>query len=181
MRIFLIIIFTTHFSFSQEIEFSKKYEPSGAKDIKTKAEIIDQGKKLLFSMEYQWMKPIAYHFIELTLSIDKHDCFTGRKNGMMIEFVDDSNIELMQFSETNCSDDNITIKFSLHNKENNKSTLYFRKQGENLEKLLTTKIEKIKIYGYEGLHDFIIDEEQQNVIEKHIHALIEEKNSDLFD
>ena len=73
----------------------------------------------------------------------------------------------MQFSDTDCSSV-LRADYYLLNREDSDKPIWREVMADNISKLLTHKVLKIRIYGSKYYNDFVLKPEKQNSILEHL-------------
>jgi len=170
--------------FSQRIEVNKIDDFTKSHIIKTnmlestnpnrvifkKSDYIDITNELLFSMSYYKSSDTTeVYYMSVMFTVDL-GCLSQYDGKMMVILDDNTVLTFMQFSNTDCSSV-LRADYYLLNREDSDKPIWRETMADNILKLLSHKVFKIRIYGSKYYNDFILKPEKQNIISSHLNII----------
>lgn len=180
--LFTLGILVFNFTFSQEIkiETNKIDEYNDIRTIATSFvsninylnnDYVDINNSLLFSIVCSKSKEhFEYYSISFLTTNASLGCLSKYDGKCVVFFENEETLEFVQVSETNC-DNRISATYSFISREFKENPEFFNIMLNNLQKMLSNKVKKIRIYGTKKSVDFILKEDKQDIIIKHIKAI----------
>jgi hypothetical protein len=186
--VFVLAILVFNITYSQEvrIETNKVDEFNGTKSITTslsagkytkRSDYIDLDGSLLITLGYSLSADSVelYIFNIFTTRANKLGCLSEYNGKCIFLFEDGETQELTQFSNTNCNSNSLYAMYVFWKRDQIDYPEIRDIMFTNIEKASTKRINKIRIYGTEGIADYTLKEEKKDILIKHFKVINESK------
>lgn len=186
--VFTLLIFIFNLATSQEIKIriNEVDEFNGTRTIATSPstgndfkldDFIDVDGTLIINAFYSKDKEgNGGYFINLLTTRNKPlGCLSEHDGKCILLFDNGETLELTQISSTNCDRTYVYATYDFYSRDQISDPAINDIVLKNYEKIRTTPVKKIRIYGTESIADFTLKDDKKDILIKHFRVINESK------